>query len=97
MSDDRECRRPPKKLPGQGCGPRTIDGAALDVRGAAAFLGMSEKTVRGMIERNLLPYRRLSSRLIFVKNELEGFLVGLPGCTAEQARENLRVRKGLEG
>ena len=24
---------PPKKQPGQGCGPRRIDGAALDMRG----------------------------------------------------------------
>lgn len=89
---------PPRKQAGQGCGFRCIDGAAMDVRTAAAFLGGSEKQLRGMVERKLIPFRRWgSTRIIFIRAELEAWLANLPGCTIEQARENLRVRKGLEG
>ena len=89
---------PPRKQSGQGRGPRRIDGAALDVRGGSIFLGWTEKTTRGMVERKLIPFRRLgSTRIIFIRAELEAWLKNLPGCTIEEAQENLRVRKGLEG
>jgi hypothetical protein len=84
---------PPKKHPGQGCGHRTINGTALDVRGAAAFLGTTEKTLRGLIGRQLIPFRRLNSRIILLRNELESFLADLPGCTPEQARANQEARR----
>lgn len=84
---------PPKKQPGQGLGLRTFNGAALDVRAGAAFLGTTEKTLRGMIDRRLIPFRRLNSRIIFLRSELESFLVGLPGCTPDQTRANHEARR----
>lgn len=90
-------RRPPRKQSGQGCGPRRIDGAALDMRGGSIFFGWTEKKTRGMVERKLIPFRRLGARIIFIRAELETWLANLPGCTIDQAQENLRVRKGLEG
>jgi len=84
---------PPKKQQGQGLGPRTLNGAALDVRGAAAFLGTTEKTLRGMIGRQLVPFRRWNSRIIILRSELERFLADLPGCTPEQARANQEARR----
>jgi len=66
----------------------------LDVRGAAAFLGTTEKTIRGMISRQLIPYRRLNSRIILVRSELERFLVDLPGVTIDEAKLNLEIRHG---
>jgi hypothetical protein len=83
---------PPKKQLGQGVGPRTINGAVLDVRGAAAFLGTTEKTLRGLIDRRLVPFRRLNSRVILVRSELETLLVGLPGCTLDEAKTNMEMR-----
>lgn len=74
-------------------GPRSFNGVALDVRGAAAFLGTTDKTVRAMVERKLLPYRRLNSRIILLRTELEGFLVDLPGCTPDEARANHEARQ----
>lgn len=89
---------PPRKQAGQGCGFRRIDGAVMDVRTAAAFLGGSEKQLRGMVDRKLIPFRRLgSTRIIFIRTEMEAWLANLPGCTIDQAQENLRVRRGLEG
>ena len=66
----------------------------MDVRGAAAFLGTTEKTIRGMISRQLIPYRRLNSRIILVRSELERFLVDLPGVTIDEAKLNLEIRHG---
>lgn len=87
-------QHPPKKQPGQGCGRRTINGAALDVREASVFLGMTEKTLRGMIDRQCVPYRRLNSRIILLRSELERFLVALPGCTLQEAKSNGEMRHG---
>jgi hypothetical protein len=87
-------KTPPRKRPGQGCGPHSYNGAVLDVRGAAAFLGTTEKTIRGMISRQLIPYRRLNSRIILVRSELERFLVDLPGVTIDEAKLNLEIRHG---
>ena len=87
-------RMPPKKQPGQGCGPRRIDGIKLDVRTAAAFLGVTEKTLRGQVARRLVPFRRQSSRIIFLKRELEEFLIALPGCSLTEALDNVHTRQG---
>lgn len=84
---------PPKKQPGQGRGPRRIDGMVLDVRTAAAFLGTTEKTVRGMIERKLIPFKRCGARIIFIRAELEAWLSGLDGCSLDEARSNLEARR----
>lgn len=92
--DAQATKTPPRKQRGQGIGPRTINGAALDVRGAAVFLGTTEKTLRGMIARQLVPYRRLNSRIIFLRSEIERFIVDLPGVTLDDARKNLEERCG---
>ena len=85
---------PPKKQPGQGRGPRWIDGVVLDVRGGSIFFGWTEKKTRGMVERKLIPFRRLgSTRIIFIKAELEAWLANLPGCTLDEARANQEARR----
>jgi hypothetical protein len=76
-----------------GTGPRRIDGLALGVREAAVFLGTTEKTLRGLIARQLVPFHRLSSRIILLRSELESSLADLPGCTPDQARANGEARQ----
>jgi Helix-turn-helix domain len=88
--------RPPKKQNGQGLGPRRIDGAVLDVRTAATFLGVSEKTLRGQVERRLIPFRRWNGRIVLVRQELEEFVMTLDGCTVEEVQENMRIRQGAD-
>lgn len=87
-------RLPPPKQRGQQRGPRRIDGAALDVRGASALCGWSEKKTRSMIERRLMPFRRIGGRIVFLRSELEAWLAALGGCSLEEALENLRARQG---
>jgi hypothetical protein len=87
-------RTPPKKQPGQGKGRRTLNGLALDVRGAAGLLGTTEKTVRGMIDRRVVPFRRLNARIIFLRPELETWLQTLEGCSLGEAKANREARHG---
>lgn len=88
----KDKRRPPKKQPGQGCGHRSIDGLALDVRSASALCGFSEKQTRGLVARRLLPFRRLGGRIVFLKTELEAWLAALDGCTLDESAENRNRR-----
>lgn len=85
-------QNPPKKKPGQGLGPRTIAGAALDVRGGSHFLGWSEKRTRRLIERKLIPFRRLGGRIVFLRSELEAWLQSLDGCSLDEAQANQAAR-----
>lgn len=87
-------RKPPKKQPGQGTGPRAINGAALDVRAASGFYGGTDKQTRGLVERRLIPFRRLGGRIVFLRSELEAWLQDLPGCTLDEARASREVRRG---
>jgi hypothetical protein len=88
----KERRKPPRKQNGQGVGPRWIDGAALDVRGASVFYGGTEKRTRGYVARRQIPFRRLGGRIIFLRAELEQWLTTLDGCTLDEARTNLEAR-----
>jgi hypothetical protein len=81
-----------KKQPGEGTGPRRIDGLALDVRGAAALVGDTEKGIRGKAARRLIPFRRLGGRIIFLRSELETWLSSLDGCTLDEAKTNMAAR-----
>lgn len=68
----------------------------MDVKTTAEFLGTSEKAIRGMVTRHLIPFRRLGGRIVFLRTDLERWLQGLEGCTIEEARNNVRIRQGVE-
>jgi hypothetical protein len=89
-------RTPPRKQPGQGCGPRRIAGVALDVRTAAAFIGVTEKALRAQVGRRLVPHRRLGARIIFLRDEVEQWLATLDGCGLNEAQANMAARLGRE-
>ena len=88
---------PPKKLTGQGTGPRQFNGELLDVRTAAALLGTSEKLVRSRVERRLIPFRRLGGRIVFLRDELTAYQQRLPGCGLDEALKNLAQRTEASG
>ena len=71
-----------------------VDGMVLDVRSTAALLGMTEKALRHLIERRAVPHRRLNGKIIFVRSELEQFVMTLPGCSVEEAKQMLEKRGG---
>lgn len=86
-------RTPPKKQAGTQTGPRTFSGAVLDVRTAAAFVGCSEKALRAHVSRQTVPFRRLGGRVLFLRSEIESWLLGLDGCTLDTAKENMAARR----
>lgn len=86
-------RVPPRKRAGQGRGPRTMNGALLDVRAGTAFIGGTEKRTRALIARRLIPFRYLGGRIVFIRAELEAWLHSLDGCTLEEVKANAESRR----
>lgn len=56
------------------------------VKEAALRIGRTERAVWLAIYRNQFPHRRWGKRVLIPIAELEKFLDGLPGVTAEQAQ-----------
>lgn len=65
----------------------------LDVRQAAAFLGVGQNAVRHWVERRHVPFRRIGGRVFFVRAELLRFLETAPGVSLDEAL-NARASKG---
>ena len=78
----------PRKKSGQGRGRRGMNGYSLDVTSAREFLGWTEKTLRARVARRQVPFRKFGGRIIFLREELEKFMQGLPGCGVEEALIN---------
>jgi hypothetical protein len=86
-------RKTPRRQLGQGKGRRKMSGQILDISAASIFLGITEKTLRSRVSRGLIPYRRWSGRIVFLRQELEDFfLKTLPGISLEQAQINEKAR-----
>jgi hypothetical protein len=91
----RTTQKKQKKQEGDEPVWHTINRLALDVRSAAALVGTTEKTLRAMIDRRLVPFRRLNSRIIFLRAELQQWLSTLDGCNVDEAQANMAARKVL--
>ena len=86
-------RKPPTRKVGQGKGLRTFSGEILDITTVAnEFLGGSRKTVQARVARRMLPFRRYGGRILFVRKEIEEFFMKLPGCSPEEAIQNIEDR-----
>ncbi len=84
---------PPKKKAGQPTGPRRFAGAVLDVHMAAELIGTTEKLIRSRVARRLIPFHRLSGRVVFMRDELLEYHRRLPGCGVDEALQNLGARR----
>jgi hypothetical protein len=72
---------------------RKFNGVVLDVSTGASFLGGTEKQLRAMVSRRVIPFRRLNGRIVFLRDELIAWLGALPGCDPAEARHNSESRK----
>jgi len=88
--------KPPAKRTGVATGPRRLDGAVLDVATMARDLGDTEKGIRAKVARGLLPYRRLGSRICFLRDDVSAYLRRLPGVSVDEALANGKARTGRE-
>jgi hypothetical protein len=59
----------------------------------AGLYGTTEKQIRGMVARRMIPFRRLGGRIIFLREEIELWLSSLDGCALDEARKNLQARR----
>ena len=71
---------------------RTFDGALLDISTASQLVGCSERSLRARVARHTIPFRKLDSRVVFRRSELESFIADLPGVSIEEARANAKGR-----
>ena len=71
-----------------------MKGEGMSLKDGAAFLGLSEKTLRRRIDRKLVPHRKVGRSILLWKSELEEWRQQLPGCDPAQALQNSRNRNG---
>lgn len=76
---------------------RTIDGALLDVKSAAQFLGGNERWLRRLLARGVVPCKKLGRTIVFKRSELEAFIDDLPGVSPRQARFNAKKKTAASG
>ncbi len=53
---------------------RRISGEILGVREAAELLGVTDNMLRARVARRLVPFRKWSGRIIFIRSELMEFI-----------------------
>jgi excisionase family DNA binding protein len=70
-----------------------VSNAILSVRQAAEFFGTTEKAIRRRIEGGKLPYRKMGTKVVFIKSDLERFVERLPGLSPRDAEANLRAKE----
>jgi hypothetical protein len=95
-AEEKQGRKPPKKLRGQCKGRRRISGEILDILAASEMFGGTPGFWRSRIERMEIPHHRLGGRIVFIRAELERFFAELPGCSLEEAQTALMSRRGEE-
>jgi hypothetical protein len=66
----------------------------LDTREAGRFLKRSPAAVRNMVHRQVIPYRKVSGRLIFIREELEEWVRMSPGVSLDELK-NSNQNEGL--
>ena len=87
-------RKPPTPKSGAGRGFRTMNGTIKDIRSLALKLGCSEKKVRSMVERRVIPFRKHGNRVVFLEHEIEEYFEKLPGVSVDESIHNLERRIG---
>ena len=72
----------------------TVFKGVMYVDGAAEMLDSTPGAVYQLVARRTIPFRKLGGRVIFLKDELEAFLLALPGCRPDEAAANVAARNG---
>lgn len=63
-----------------------VNGAWLDVKAAAAYLGGLERWLRRLVADSRVPYRKLGRQVVFRRKNLEECFDDLPGVIPRQVR-----------
>jgi len=76
---------------------RKVNGALLGVPEAAAYLGGSERWLRRLLDRGIVPCKRIGRNIYFKREWLDEFIDDLPGITPRQARINANKKTAAPG
>lgn len=81
---------------------RVVNGVLLDVRQAAAYLGGNERWLRRLLERGVVPYRRIGRNVFFKRSEISPSM--RHGLNSRRGRRPIRnrtvfarIRKAFDG
>ena len=74
--------------------PSLDDRELLDFPTGAILLSVTQGSLRGLIARRVVPFKKLGRRVMFQRRDLLAFIEGLHGCSPDEARENLAMRAG---
>lgn len=74
-----------------------VNGVLLDVKAAATYLGGSERWLRRLLERGVVPHKRIGRNVYFKRSELEDFVDDLSGISPRQARFNVKKKTAAAG
>ena len=69
---------------------RVVNGVLLDVRQAAAYLGGNERWLRRLLERGVVPYRRIGRNVFFKRSEISPSM--RHGLNSRRGRRPIRNR-----
>lgn len=58
---------------------------------AADYLERSEAAIRNLVARRKIPFRKVAGRLVFLRNEIDQWIMDSPGVTIEDLRRDLDV------
>jgi len=59
----------------------------LDTREAGDFLRKSPAAVRNLVMRKIIPFRKVGGRLLFIREELEQWILRSPGVRIDDLEE----------
>jgi excisionase family DNA binding protein len=75
----------------EGGGKPVCQKKYLTLEEVAILLGRTPKSIYHMVERGLLPYRKLGRRVVFLQAELDEFIEALPGLRPADVRKRWRL------
>ncbi len=58
----------------------------LDTKQAGDFLRKSPAAIRNLVMRRMIPYRKCGGRLLFIREELEEWVLKSPGIRIEDLK-----------
>lgn len=67
----------------------------LNIKEAAKFLKMAEQTLYGYTSKNLIPFIKRSRKVLFVKTDLEAWLMEGRRLSVDQIKEKLIKERKL--
>lgn len=64
------------------------DGQYMDIHGLTSYIKRTKGSIRNLVLRRAIPYRKQAGRLIFLKDEIDEWLKTAPGKTLDEIKND---------